>query len=473
MIKHLSFKTFGIAIVCLFLLTSIQLVEAQNIAPFKDGERVVFVGNSITHGGKYPQIIQLFYQTRFPDMHLKYFNCGIGGNTAAHIASRLSWDVFPHNPTYMTCMTAMNDSWAYIFKDGQQPSQDMLDKCEKAYMASWADIVAQVKAQKVPEVVCFYSTPYDQYSQLDKVPITRLGKNDLLKHLGSRCMDIAKANDWGTVDFYHPFMDIMTEQHKTNPSFSFTSRDRVHPGWMGHTVMAYTFLKAQGMDAVVSSLEIDAKKATVMNAKRCVVSEMEKQKKGLSFRVLEEALPFPDMPYEDECGTFADALKLVPFTEELNQEVLKIAGLKKNKNYTLYIDGDSICTLKGKAWAKGSNLALCPQTPQYKQAVRVRKLLDEQQEIRMTRRWIAKTLLQCIRIEGLTEESPLHLQKAAIEKRIAKAGKQYRKRSREAADIYLKYYNNQEYLLERIDHLYEEMSRAAHPVVHQYEVKMN
>lgn len=450
---------------------SFQPAQAQKINSFKNGERVAFVGNSITHGGKYPQIVQLFYQTRFPDMHIKYFNCGIGGNMASHIASRLSWDVFPHDPTYMTCMTAMNDSWDYIFNDGKQPSQEMLDKCEKTYLKHWNSIVAQVKAQKIPNVVCFYSTPYDQYSKLEKVPVDRLGKDDLLKRLGQCCMDIAKTNEWGTVDFYHPFMEIMKEEHKTNPAFSFTSRDRVHPGWMGHTVMAYTFLKAQGMDALVSALEIDARKAQVLDAKSCVVSEMTKQKKGLSFRVLEEALPFPDMPYEDECGTFKDALQLVPFTKELNQEVLKIANLKKNKNYTLYIDGDSICTLNGKAWSEGCNLALCPETPQYKQAVRVRKLLDEQQEIRMTRRWIAKTIQQCIRAEGLTEESPLHLQKAAIDKRIAKAAPKYRPRSREAADIYLKYYNNQGYLLGRIDHLYEEMSRAAHPVVHLYEIK--
>ena len=43
-------------------------LQAQTIIPrFEEGERVVFVGNSITHGGHYHSFIWLYYMTRFPD----------------------------------------------------------------------------------------------------------------------------------------------------------------------------------------------------------------------------------------------------------------------------------------------------------------------------------------------------------------------------------------------------------------------
>lgn len=43
-------------------------VSAQEIKPFTEGERAVFLGNSITDGGHYHSYIWLYYMTRFPDM---------------------------------------------------------------------------------------------------------------------------------------------------------------------------------------------------------------------------------------------------------------------------------------------------------------------------------------------------------------------------------------------------------------------
>ena len=38
---------------------------AQTVKPFKEGERAVFLGNSITDGGHYHSYIWLYYMTRF------------------------------------------------------------------------------------------------------------------------------------------------------------------------------------------------------------------------------------------------------------------------------------------------------------------------------------------------------------------------------------------------------------------------
>lgn len=61
--------------------------RAQTVAPFKDGDRAVFLGNSITDGGHYHSYIWLYYMTRFPYMDLRVMNAGIGGETAATCTS--------------------------------------------------------------------------------------------------------------------------------------------------------------------------------------------------------------------------------------------------------------------------------------------------------------------------------------------------------------------------------------------------
>ena len=50
---------------------------SQRISKFKDGERVVFLGNSITDGGHYHSYIWLYYMTRFPNRDVHFYNAGI------------------------------------------------------------------------------------------------------------------------------------------------------------------------------------------------------------------------------------------------------------------------------------------------------------------------------------------------------------------------------------------------------------
>ena len=67
------------------LLTVPILAGAQQPEPFKKGDRVAFVGNSITDGGHYHSYIWLYYMTRFPDRKISIYNCGIGGDTGLGI----------------------------------------------------------------------------------------------------------------------------------------------------------------------------------------------------------------------------------------------------------------------------------------------------------------------------------------------------------------------------------------------------
>jgi hypothetical protein len=77
----------------------------------------------------------------------------------------------------------------------------------------------------------------------------------------------------------------------------------------------------------------------------------------------------------------AEALTLVPFTEEFNKEILQVKGLSANANYTLKIDGDTVGSWTGTQLAEGVNLAVVKSTPQYQQAETIMILNEERWEI--------------------------------------------------------------------------------------------
>jgi hypothetical protein len=97
----------------------------------------------------------------------------------------------------------------------------------------------------------------------------------------------------------------------------------------------------------------------------------------ISFDYKARSLPFPvdsiarvwENPQKQ-----SDALEVIPFTDEFNQELLTIKGLQKNAQYNLAIDGGSIGQWDGASLSKGINLAVLSNTPQYKQAQEVAAL---------------------------------------------------------------------------------------------------
>ena len=66
-------------------------VSAQQIPSFKANDRIVFLGNSITEGGHYHSYIWLYYMTHFPELPLRIYNGGIGGDCASHMGFRFRY----------------------------------------------------------------------------------------------------------------------------------------------------------------------------------------------------------------------------------------------------------------------------------------------------------------------------------------------------------------------------------------------
>jgi lysophospholipase L1-like esterase len=100
----------------LLLLLTFSAFAAESpgsAPPFQSGDVVTWVGDSITHGGTYHAIVELFYATRFPDRNIRYYNDGIGGDRASGIVSdepyRLNVDILGHKPTVAPIMLGMND----------------------------------------------------------------------------------------------------------------------------------------------------------------------------------------------------------------------------------------------------------------------------------------------------------------------------------------------------------------------------
>ena len=387
----------SVVFVCTFLNF---LLTAQSVSPFKDGARAVFLGNSITDGGHYHSYIWLYYMTRFPYMDLEVYNAGIGGNTAADMYERLDGDVFSKKPTVLMVTFGMNDTgyFEYNSDDAENFGKRKYDECIKNYKK----IEKRLQNLENVNIVQVGGSPYDETAEIEGNTAFK-GKNAVMDKVVAFQKESAMENGWEFVDFSKPMVEIGQNAQKKDPEFSLSMGDRIHPDNDGHMVMAYLFLKAQGFAGKkVAEVFVDAGSCLVKAAENCAVSDIEKDRKSISFDYLAESLPYPMDTIARGFGSHrgqAGALELVPFMEEMNQEVLKVSGLEGDNE--LFIDGESMGVWSAEEFAEGINLAEITWTPQYQQALQVMYLNEWRWEIERTFRDFAWMQYQFMKPKGL------------------------------------------------------------------------
>ena len=362
-------------------------VLAQSIAPFQKGDRVTFVGNSITDGGHYHSYIWLYYMTHFPGMRLWMANCGVGGDTAKEILARFDDDVLSKNPTVLTFTFGMNDTGYYEYNNADsaafarqklQEARERFALCEE-----------KLKSLKGIRTVMIGTSPYDQTSTFNDDIFAH--KNDNMQRVIALQEEAAKRNGWEFLDLNKPMVALNMKQQESDPAYTLIGSDRIHPDNDGHMAIAYLFLQAQGMKGKkVADMQLDATSGKVTRAENCRISKVKKTADGLQFDCLAASLPFPLDTVPHGWGFnngAAKVTKVIPtFIDDLSDEHLTVTGL--SGNLELSIDGIVIDTLSSATLSTGINLSRYRHTPQYQQALTVMALNETRWEVeRRFREW--------------------------------------------------------------------------------------
>ena len=366
-------------LVAAFLVFSVALVHAAEApAPqFKKGDTVAVIGDSITHGGRYHAFLYLFYATRFPDREIKMYNCGISGDSAAGACRRFDWDILVHKPAAATVLLGMNDVGRNLY--GRDKTDEKSRKAQANAIAGYvANMTKLAESLKKAKVRTTFLTPTIYEQNADTGTEDFYGCNDGLANCGNEARKIARKFHDSVIDVHALMNDINERGQKEAPKFTIVGKDRVHPGDVGHFVMAYAILKGQKVPEYVSKMTINADAGKAVEEENCKISEMKAAKEEVSFMCLENALPYP-VP-----ETAAEALKLVPFEKEMNQEILKVDGLAPG-TYELQIDNETVGEYSADDLKAGVNLATNTNTPQYKQALQVSELNSKRQSLESSR----------------------------------------------------------------------------------------
>ncbi len=327
----------------------------------RDGDRVVFLGDSITEQRLYTTYIEAYTLTRHPTWKLSFRNVGWGGDTAwlrqrAHpnegqlfaadeasqqkmvedsVGRGLSRDVLPLRPTFVTVKFGMNDHSYQAFRE------DIF----RAYSRSQSEI-AKVLGASGARLAFLTPQPIEEGRPDPDKDIRNLS----LRKFSDGLKTVADKTGMTFVDQFDPYLAIMMQARADNPTAKIGGGDAVHPGPAGHTLMAWAVLKGLGATALVSRAEINVSGSKVTATEACRISDLKATPRTVSFDRLDEALPLPIDPKAEA------ALKLAPILKELSWYELRVAGLSAG-TYEVKIDGDTVGKIRANELAEGWNLA--------------------------------------------------------------------------------------------------------------------
>lgn len=359
-------------------------LPAQGNFYLKDGDTVVFYGDSITEQRLYTTFVETFVLTRYPDLKVKFVHSGWGGDRVTGggggpIDERLRRDVIAYRPTVVTIMLGMNDGEYRAFDEA------IFDRYRKGY-----EHIIDVLKQALPgvRITLIEPSPYDDVTREPGFPG---GYNSVLVRYGQFVRELAQKNGFLSVDMNAPVVAALRKAQELNPAVARTIiQDRIHPSAAGHLLMAECLLKAWGAGPLVSSVEIDAQAVRILKSENTNITALSKEK-SWTWRQHDRVLPMPvnmrdpAMPAAlRRAAAGVDlALQSSDFLQSMNQETLTVKRLPGGR-YLLRIGGVQVGSFGADELDKGINLAAM-RTPMSSRAAMVHQLTVKRTDVHQVR----------------------------------------------------------------------------------------
>jgi lysophospholipase L1-like esterase len=236
----LSFRPqplLGWAVACLiagWMVGSADGTAAEK--PLQQGERIVFLGDSITQGGAAPggyvTIVREAIDKQLKDRGVEVIGAGISGNKVPDLEKRLERDVLSKKPTVVVIYIGINDVWHST--SGRGTPKD-------TYEQGLRRLIAQITAAGARVILCTASVIGEKHD----------GTNDLDKMLDEYCeisRRVAADTKVQLLDLRKAFLTALKRDNPRNAAKNILTTDGVHLNPVGNRFVADQMLIALGVD---------------------------------------------------------------------------------------------------------------------------------------------------------------------------------------------------------------------------------
>jgi lysophospholipase L1-like esterase len=225
-------------------LTTIALVAllfapaslgAAEPTPLKAGDRIVFLGDSITAGGAkaphgYIAVIQESLNQKHPDLKIECIGAGVSGNKVPNLQARVDKDVIAKKPTIVFIYIGINDVWHGEKDPAKGTSPDRFE-------AGLKEVIGKITASGARVILCTPTVIGEKKNGGNSLDATLDQYSDIsrrtAKELNLQLCDLRKA-----------FVDHLAANNAEDKERGMLTGDRVHLNKEGNKLVAETMLRS-------------------------------------------------------------------------------------------------------------------------------------------------------------------------------------------------------------------------------------
>jgi lysophospholipase L1-like esterase len=288
----------------------------------KKGDKLAICGDSITEQKMYSRIIETYLTACVPQLEITARQYGWSGEKTDGFLNRMDNDCLRFEPTIATLCYGMNDSRYRPF----DTTNGMW------YEDHYRAIVRKFKDADVRVVLGSPGCAGKTASWVDSRSGSLDEHNINLCALRDIAIDVAETENVAFADVFWPMYQAQIfapGQHNATKQkpYHVAGKDGIHPGWAGHVVMAYSFLRAMGLDGNLAEFNIDLANNSATASEGHEIAAAAPGK----FTINSTRYPFCAKGDINSDESVRSGMTLVPFNEDLNQFMLKATGLKGGK----------------------------------------------------------------------------------------------------------------------------------------------
>lgn len=252
--SYVKWYPFLLAATCLLLA-----VRSSFAQPFSAGtKKVLFLGNSITYAGQYIVDIETYCTLNYPGQKIEFINMGLPSETVAGLSEaghaggkfprpdlheRLERVMAITKPDLVFACYGMNDGLYMPFdKDRFQKFKEGINWLHAQY------------AERGIRIVHLTPPVYDELKGGKK------GYAAVLDKYSDWLLDQKKARSWEVADVHYPMKNYLEAHRKIDAALHINgfalAADGVHPGDVGHWIMAKAILLYLGEKKISNSPDL-------------------------------------------------------------------------------------------------------------------------------------------------------------------------------------------------------------------------
>lgn len=351
------------------------------------GDRIVWVGDSITHQCKYTQYVENFLYTRYHDKRLRTFSSGIKGDDAGDVLDRFDEDVAFFNPDWATILLGMNDGRYGAF------DRDNFD----LYQRDVGELLHRLKELGALAIVLspsmFDHEQYDYRNREDDFRFKRINPhseyNAKIAFFGGWLRRSAERNGLPFIDFWGAMNDATQQFRAANERFTLMP-DSIHPNPSGMAIMAgkmaaYFTGERDYANRLDIAIDESGKGSVRVGEARLEAVDKDTLLAEVTPRHLPWVLPAtgkmgpgPWYHVDDPAVGFAYALEGLG----LNDDLLRVRGLEPGV-YRVLMNGDWALEADSSELANGIALERHAASPAYRQSLELALLNAERNDLAM------------------------------------------------------------------------------------------